>query len=521
MKKLLLLLFAISLLAQNPQTAVFPGAVADDEDLLVHSNSAQTTLNGDINDSTLTIVLTSAANFTFPGVITIGTERIKVCSKATNTLTVCTGGRGFEGTSAAAHSSGVTVYGYMTAMQNNQLAAEVKAIEAKLPTGTTPPFWKNESSGTMSARNSGDTDYAPFNAASVDTGSGGSVGGMVSLGQGTAATPPANSVSLSAPTSVPTAYTLTFPSAIAAGAISTNGSGTVTFGDLGVADGGTGASTLTNHGVLLGQAASAVTATTAGTAGQVLTSGGASADPAWTTATYPGTVTSGRMLYASGANVVSDNANATISNGVLTLGQTTGPVAGGLVLYGGTSGTIAVNPAAVAGTSTLTIPAVTGTAAVAATSTTATQALFATTTAGAPEYRAIAVADLPTTTKTRVFGCVFDGGGSAVAQDSKCYMRLPVAGTIVGWSVVAQGTSPTCTIDVWKVASGTALPTVSDALTGSGDTHPALATGNALKSTDLTGWGSTTITADDIAGFNVDAVSAATWIEVLIYYTES
>lgn len=49
--------------------------------------------------------------------------------------------------------------------------------------------------------------------------------------------------------------------------------------DLAVADGGTGASTLTNHGVLLGQGASAVAATGAGTAGHVLTSNGASADP--------------------------------------------------------------------------------------------------------------------------------------------------------------------------------------------------------------------------------------------------
>lgn len=46
-----------------------------------------------------------------------------------------------------------------------------------------------------------------------------------------------------------------------------------------VAQGGTGAVTLTNHGVLVGQATSAVAATGAGTAGQVLTSNGASADP--------------------------------------------------------------------------------------------------------------------------------------------------------------------------------------------------------------------------------------------------
>lgn len=49
--------------------------------------------------------------------------------------------------------------------------------------------------------------------------------------------------------------------------------------DIPVADGGTGVSTLAIHGVLVGNAASAVNVTTPGTAGQVLTSNGASADP--------------------------------------------------------------------------------------------------------------------------------------------------------------------------------------------------------------------------------------------------
>jgi hypothetical protein len=46
-----------------------------------------------------------------------------------------------------------------------------------------------------------------------------------------------------------------------------------------VAGGGTGASTLTAHGVVIGNGTSAVNVTSAGTSGQVLTSNGASADP--------------------------------------------------------------------------------------------------------------------------------------------------------------------------------------------------------------------------------------------------
>jgi len=48
-----------------------------------------------------------------------------------------------------------------------------------------------------------------------------------------------------------------------------------------VADGGTGASALTAHGVLVGEGAGAVTPTAVGAAGQVLTSNGSGNDPTW------------------------------------------------------------------------------------------------------------------------------------------------------------------------------------------------------------------------------------------------
>lgn len=51
--------------------------------------------------------------------------------------------------------------------------------------------------------------------------------------------------------------------------------------DVVVADGGTGRSTLTNHGLLVGQGTSAIAQMAAGTSGQIVKSGGASADPSW------------------------------------------------------------------------------------------------------------------------------------------------------------------------------------------------------------------------------------------------
>lgn len=63
--------------------------------------------------------------------------------------------------------------------------------------------------------------------------------------------------------------------------------------------------TYTTHGVLIGEGTSSITALTAGNAGQVLQSGGASADPVYTTSTYPATATgTGKILIADGTNWV-------------------------------------------------------------------------------------------------------------------------------------------------------------------------------------------------------------------------
>jgi len=110
------------------------------------------------------------------------------------------------------------------------------------------------------------------------------------------------------------------------------------------------------------------------------------------------------------------------------------------------------------------------------------------------------------------FGANFDGMGSVVLVNTRTYFRVPRAGVFTAWSIVAEGTSPTCTLDVWKIATGTALPTVADTIMG---TKPALATGNALRSTTFTGWTTVAFNANDIFCVNVDACSAATKISFL------
>lgn len=120
-----------------------------------------------------------------------------------------------------------------------------------------------------------------------------------------------------------------------------------------------------------------------------------------------------------------------------------------------------------------------------------------------------------TAVKTRTVECSFDGGGSTIATNAICYKRIPVASTIVGWSIIATGSSPGITFDVLKIASGSALPTAS--ITASA--QPALtSTANAAASTTLTGW-TTSAAANDMVGVKVTVPGNATWASFQLVYT--
>lgn len=126
-----------------------------------------------------------------------------------------------------------------------------------------------------------------------------------------------------------------------AGNINTLGTGSIT-----IAGAGSTLTTqltgLTNHAVLVG--AGTATITNVGptaTIGQVLQSGGAAADPVFSTATYPLTTTISQILYSSAANTVIGLATA--NKGVLTTSATGVPVitalaADGQLIIGSTAG---------------------------------------------------------------------------------------------------------------------------------------------------------------------------------------
>lgn len=70
----------------------------------------QTALNGAINASVLSLVVTSAAEIpTGPGILKIENEYIKYSSKAGNTITIPSGGRGVRGSTTATHTDGQSV----------------------------------------------------------------------------------------------------------------------------------------------------------------------------------------------------------------------------------------------------------------------------------------------------------------------------------------------------------------------------------------------------------------------------
>lgn len=110
----------------NPNSAKFPSAIVTDSDLPVATNFFQTTLLANINSTDTTISLGSAT-LNLPALVRIGTEIIFAPSNSGNNLTSCI--RGYDGTTGVAHSTGDLVNAYVMAYHNNQVAAEIKAIE--------------------------------------------------------------------------------------------------------------------------------------------------------------------------------------------------------------------------------------------------------------------------------------------------------------------------------------------------------------------------------------------------------
>lgn len=159
------------------------------------------------------------------------------------------------------------------------------------------------------------------------------------------------------------------------------------FGTAVVGGGGTGATTLTNHGLLIGQGTSPIVATAAGTSSQVLTSGGGSADP--------GYVNLSTLLTAGTGISLSGTTNVTIT-------------------ATGSGGGVALTTATASGTSPITIAATNG--------------LTTIVSMGTPAASTI---NLPTAVQTAGWReCVKDGTTNFATNNAT--IKSPTSGTIDG-----------------------------------------------------------------------------------------
>ena len=107
----------------------FPGSVVTNATIPFAVDHSTTTLSTTITSSSTTITVASSANFAAFQVINIDSEQIQICSVSINILNVCLAGRGYFGTTAAAHSLGANVFGYVNAGYHNTQFTETAAIE--------------------------------------------------------------------------------------------------------------------------------------------------------------------------------------------------------------------------------------------------------------------------------------------------------------------------------------------------------------------------------------------------------
>jgi len=112
----------------------------------------------------------------------------------------------------------------------------------------------------------------------------------------------------------------------------------------------------------------------------------------------------------------------------------------------------------------------------------------------------------------RSIGASFDGGGSPLSTGKTVYFTAPFACTIAAWNITAD--TGTVSFDVWKIATGTAIPTVANSIMTGG--FLSLGSGTAVHSTTLTNFTTTAVSANDIFGINIEAVSGATELSLVI-----
>jgi hypothetical protein len=112
-------------------------------------------------------------------------------------------------------------------------------------------------------------------------------------------------------------------------------------------------------------------------------------------------------------------------------------------------------------------------------------------------------------------GIVIDGGGSVPVTGAKGFIQVPYAGTITGWTMIADQ-SGSAQITVSK-GTYSAFPTVSSI---DASAPPNLSSAQKSTSTTLTGW-ATAINPGDVLSFNLDSVTTCQRIILELKITRS
>jgi len=122
-----------------------------------------------------------------------------------------------------------------------------------------------------------------------------------------------------------------------------------------------------------------------------------------------------------------------------------------------------------------------------------------------------------TNTAVEAIEFVIDGGGSAITTGVKGYLEIPFACTINRATALCDQ-SGSIVVDIWKDTYANYPPTDADSITAAAPVTVSTAT----KSQDstLTGW-TTSISAGDILGFNVDSITTCTRVTVSLKVTRT
>lgn len=118
-----------------------------------------------------------------------------------------------------------------------------------------------------------------------------------------------------------------------------------------------------------------------------------------------------------------------------------------------------------------------------------------------------------------VRGACWDSGATTAIAAADCKevnVLCPKAGTITSWTILTEGGSGSCVVDVWKTTYAGAPPTVANTITAAA--KPTVSTSTKAQSSTLTGW-TTSVAAGDVMTFKLDSSSTFTVVSVFLELT--